>query len=46
MFPEKKPELTKAEILEKVAMVPSWWHSIDLGQGVITPGEKNQNEPA
>jgi tRNA (mo5U34)-methyltransferase len=24
-----------------VRAVPSWWHSIDLGQGVVTPGDKS-----
>lgn len=26
--------------LESVAGVPFWWHSIDLGKGVVTPGVK------
>jgi tRNA (mo5U34)-methyltransferase len=25
---------------ERVAAVPMWWHSIDLGEGVVTPGRK------
>jgi tRNA (mo5U34)-methyltransferase len=32
---------SKAELLESVASVPHWFHSIDLGQGVITPGDKS-----
>ena len=26
---------------ERVAAVPFWWHSIDLGDGVVTPGHKS-----
>lgn len=29
------------ELYEKVAAVPFWFHSIDLGNGVITPGIKS-----
>jgi tRNA (mo5U34)-methyltransferase len=29
----------KRELEEMAASVPFWWHSIDLGEGVVTPGE-------
>src|SRR5437588_11652940 len=28
-------------LAEAVAQVPVWWHSIDLGDGVVTPGHKS-----
>jgi tRNA (mo5U34)-methyltransferase len=28
---------------EQVDQVPSWWHSIDLGQGIITRGHKSHD---
>jgi len=28
------------ELRRQVAEIPFWWHSIDLGQGVVTPGRK------
>lgn len=31
---------TKEELEEKARSVPAWFHSIDLGQGVVTPGHK------
>jgi tRNA (mo5U34)-methyltransferase len=30
-------------LADRVAAVPRWWHSIDLGQGVVTPGRKDPN---
>ena len=27
--------------VDRVASVPFWWHSIDLGAGVVTPGQKS-----
>ncbi len=30
----------RRRLQEKVAAVPFWWHSIDLGHGVVTPGHK------
>jgi tRNA (mo5U34)-methyltransferase len=30
-----------ADLRAKVAEVPYWWHSIDLGGGVVTPGNKS-----
>jgi len=27
-------------IRERVRAIPFWWHSIDLGNGVVTPGQK------
>jgi len=32
---------TAEEIQERVAAVPFWFHSIDLGHGVVTPGHKS-----
>jgi len=32
--------MDKAEKERRVAAVPAWWHSIDLGDGVVTPGRK------
>lgn len=29
---------SKSELLEMAKAVPQWWHSIDLGQGVVTDG--------
>ncbi len=29
-----------AELQKAVAQVPRWWHSIDLGNGIVTPGIK------
>lgn len=28
-----------------VATVPWWWHSIDVGEGVVTPGHKGADRP-
>lgn len=49
--PSKKPTLleatltdasyTKAELEQLVQSAGFWWHSIDLGQGVVTPGRKS-----
>jgi tRNA (mo5U34)-methyltransferase len=33
--------MERADIESRVAEVPFWWHSIDLGQGVVTPGDKS-----
>jgi tRNA (mo5U34)-methyltransferase len=33
--------MDRADIESRVAAVPVWWHSIDLGEGVVTPGEKS-----
>jgi tRNA (mo5U34)-methyltransferase len=27
-------------LAERVAAIPMWWHSIDLGDGLVTPGRK------
>jgi len=32
--------LTRGEIEARIATVPFWWHSIDVGQGITTPGHK------
>lgn len=31
----------RARKLERMATVAQWWHSIDLGDGVVTPGHKS-----
>jgi tRNA (mo5U34)-methyltransferase len=31
------------DLSDDVASVPLWWHSIDLGDGVVTPGHKSQD---
>jgi tRNA (mo5U34)-methyltransferase len=31
-------------LAEEVAAVPLWWHSIDLGGGVVTPGWRGLND--
>ncbi len=31
-------KFSKSELLEMAKAVPLWWHSIDLGQGVVTDG--------
>ena len=35
---EDSPEAR--ELNDKVAAIPFWWHSVDLGMGVVTPGLK------
>jgi tRNA (mo5U34)-methyltransferase len=32
---------SKAELQRMVESAGTWWHSIDLGQGVVTPGRKS-----
>jgi tRNA (mo5U34)-methyltransferase len=32
---------SKADVEALVRSVPSWWHSIDLGHGVVTPGHRS-----
>lgn len=32
---------TPGTLAERVRAVPFWWHSIDLGSGVVTPGAKD-----
>jgi hypothetical protein len=31
----------RRRLQEKVDAVPFWWHTIDLGHGVATPGHKS-----
>ncbi|HWI06193.1 MAG TPA: hypothetical protein VNT54_01600, partial [Solirubrobacteraceae bacterium] len=31
----------RRRLRQKVDSVPFWWHSIDLGHGVVTPGHKS-----
>lgn len=33
-----KSQMPKETILKKMAQIPYWWHSIELGYGIITPG--------
>jgi tRNA (mo5U34)-methyltransferase len=33
--------LSKEQLEEMVRSVPYWWHAIDLGHGVVTPGHKS-----
>ena len=28
-------------LVDQVAGVPYWWHSVDLGSGIVTPGQKS-----
>lgn len=37
---ELVPEPARVSVRERVDRVPLWWHSIDLGDGVVTPGFK------
>lgn len=37
---------TKQQLEEMVGAVPFWFHSIDLGQGVVTAGHKSQRQLA
>lgn len=32
--------MDRETILQKIAQVPYWWHSIELGRGIITPGDQ------
>ena len=38
--------MTPDELKARVAKVPRWFHSLDLGQGVVTPGIKTQERLA
>jgi tRNA (mo5U34)-methyltransferase len=38
------PGVVDSELQSRVKQVPFWWHSIDLGGGVITPGSKSAQE--
>jgi tRNA (mo5U34)-methyltransferase len=37
---ESRPTLDAAEIRRRVDEVPYWWHSIDVGHDIVTPGFK------
>ncbi len=37
---------TRTEVQSRIARVPFWWHSIDVGQGVTTPGQKTPSQLA
>ena len=36
-----RPQRTREELEHLASSVPFWWHSIDLGQGVVTNGMKS-----
>jgi tRNA (mo5U34)-methyltransferase len=40
--PSTKTAYTKGQLEEMAASVGFWWHSIDLGQGVVTKGERTR----
>ena len=41
-----KSGMDKETILKKIAEVPFWWHYIELGHGVVTPGHQGgENNP-
>ena len=40
--PSTKTAYTKEQLEEMAASVGFWWHSIDLGEGVVTKGEKTR----
>lgn len=33
-----KSGLSRETVLKKMALIPYWWHSIELGYGLVTPG--------
>ncbi|MDO8601459.1 MAG: DUF1698 domain-containing protein [bacterium] len=35
-----KSGMSKEAVIEKIAQVPFWWHHIDLGYGITTPGHQ------
>lgn len=41
-----KSNLPKEVILKKIKKIPFWWHYIELGYGIVTPGHKcGENNP-
>ncbi|MGE3803798.1 MAG: class I SAM-dependent methyltransferase [Gemmataceae bacterium] len=32
----------KHKLMDEVEALPTWWHSIDLGYGIVTPGRKSR----
>lgn len=41
----RPPELTAEDVRREVASVGYWWHPIDVGHGVVTPGLKWAGSP-
>jgi tRNA (mo5U34)-methyltransferase len=41
--PSSLPAPTRSELQALSDSVETWWHSIDLGQGVVTPGKKSHS---
>jgi tRNA (mo5U34)-methyltransferase len=38
--------MSKEEILKKIGQIPFWWHYIELGHGIVTPGHQGgENNP-
>lgn len=33
-----KSRMSKEEVLQKISKISYWWHSLELGYGIITPG--------
>lgn len=40
MTSELGRRMRRRQLRRRVDAVPVWWHSIDLGDGVVTPGRK------
>jgi tRNA (mo5U34)-methyltransferase len=40
----EQTELPKGNLEQLVAEVPFWWHSIEIGQGIVTPGVKTPGQ--
>ncbi len=38
--PSLTPRLSREQLRQSCDAIDFWWHSIDLGQGVVTPGKK------
>jgi len=34
-------KLPKGEVFKKINQVPFWWHRIEVGYGIVTPGHQN-----
>lgn len=45
--PKQEPPLSgmdKETIIKKISQIPYWWHSIELGHGIVTPGDQGSLE--
>ncbi|HEY9773212.1 MAG TPA: DUF1698 domain-containing protein [Planktothrix sp.] len=40
------PDVSAPSIKDRVAEIGFWWHSIDLGNGIVTPGHKGSGQLA